>query len=86
MGVPTRTSYVLGIVTPAEQPAAASFTAVPRSLASTISPAISGALLATSFSNLPLVISVTVKAIYDVILLISFQNRRPPEEEAPGDC
>jgi hypothetical protein len=71
-----RTSYVLGIVTPVERPAAASFTAVPRSLASTISPAISGALLATSFSNLPIVISGTVKAIYDadVILLISFST------------
>jgi MFS family permease len=45
MDVPTRTSYVLAVVTPAERPAAASFTAVPRSLAASISPAISGALL-----------------------------------------
>ena len=45
MDVPTRTSYVMAVVTPAERPAAASVTAVPRSLASAISPAISGALL-----------------------------------------
>ena len=44
MDVPTRTSYVMAVVTPAERPAAASVTAVPRSLASAISPAISGAL------------------------------------------
>src|SRR5436190_23883445 len=51
MDVPTRTSYVLAVVTPAERPAAASFTAVPRSLASAISPAICGALLATGFAG-----------------------------------
>jgi len=34
MDVPTRTSYVMAVVTPAERPAAASVTAVPRSLAS----------------------------------------------------
>ncbi|MDE2093949.1 MAG: MFS transporter, partial [Burkholderiales bacterium] len=33
MDVPTRTAYVMGVVTPAERAAAASFTAVPRSLA-----------------------------------------------------
>jgi predicted MFS family arabinose efflux permease len=33
MDVPTRTSYVMAVVTPAERPAAASETAVPRSLA-----------------------------------------------------
>ena len=49
MDVPTRTSYVMAVVTPAERPAAASVTAVPRSLASAISPAISGALLMTAF-------------------------------------
>ncbi len=42
MDVPTRTSYVMAVVTPAERPAAASVTAVPRSLASAISPAICG--------------------------------------------
>ena len=49
MDVPTRTSYVMAVVTPAERPAAASVTAVPRSLASAISPAFAGALLVTSF-------------------------------------
>ena len=45
MDVPTRTSYVMAVVTPPERPAAASVTAVPRSLASSISPTLSGALL-----------------------------------------
>ena len=51
MDVPTRTSYVMAVVTPAERPAAASVTAVPRSLASSISPMLAGAMFATAFSG-----------------------------------
>ena len=39
MDVPTRSSYVMAVVTDAERPAAASFTSVPRSLAAAASPA-----------------------------------------------
>ena len=80
MDVPTRTSYVMAVVTPAERPAAASVTAVPRSLASAISPAIAGALLATSFAGLPLVICGVLKIAYDLALLLSFRHVKPPEE------
>lgn len=80
MDVPTRTSYVMAVVTPAERPAAASFTAVPRSLASAISPTFAGALLATPFSGLPLVLCGALKIAYDVALLFSFRHLRPPEE------
>ena len=82
MDVPTRTSYVMAVVTPAERPAAASVTAVPRSLASAISPAISGALLMTAFSGLPLVVCGTLKIAYDLALLFSFRHIKPPEEQA----
>jgi MFS family permease len=81
MDVPTRTSYVMAVVTPAERTAAASVTAVPRSLASAISPAISGALLSTSFAGLPLVICGVLKIVYDLSLLFSFQHIKPPEEK-----
>ena len=49
MDVPTRSSYVMAVVTPAERAAAASFTSVPRSLAAAASPALAGALFAASF-------------------------------------
>src|SRR5712691_9961617 len=83
MDVPTRTSFVMAVVTPAERTAAASITAVPRSLASAISPAMSGALLTTSFAGLPLVICGVLKIVYDLSLLYSFRHIKPPEEEAP---
>ena len=88
MDVPTRTSYVMAVVTPAERAAAASFTAVPRSLASAISPAFAGALLATPFTGLPLILCGTLKIVYDVALLFSFRHMKPPEEQissAPGE-
>jgi MFS family permease len=80
MDVPTRTSYVMAVVTPPERPAAASVTAVPRSLASSLSPALAGALLTTSFSGLPLVVCGMLKIVYDLTLLISFRHTKPPEE------
>ncbi|MEA3026815.1 MAG: hypothetical protein QOF91_2100 [Alphaproteobacteria bacterium] len=80
MDVPTRTSYVMAVVTPPERAAAASFTAVPRSLASAISPAFAGVLLTTAFSGLPLVVCGVLKIVYDVALLVSFRHIKPPEE------
>ena len=80
MDVPTRTSYVMAVVTPAERTAAASVTAVPRSLASSISPAFAGMLLTLPFSGLPLVLCGALKIVYDLGLLYSFRHIKPPEE------
>lgn len=68
MDVPTRTAYVMAVVTPAERPAAASFTAVPRSLAAALSPTLSGALFAAGFVSLPLVACGVLKIAYDLAL------------------
>jgi MFS family permease len=80
MDVPTMSSYVMAVVTPAERTAAASVTAVPRSLASSISPAIAGFMLAGPFSALPLVVCGCLKIVYDVALLGMFRHTKPPEE------
>ena len=64
MDVPTRSSYVMAVVTPVERTAATSVTAVPRSLASSISPAIAGFMLAGPFSALPLVVCGCLKIAY----------------------
>ena len=81
MDVPTRTSYVMAVVTPAERTAAASVTAVPRSLASSISPApVRRAAARPSFAGLPFVICGVLKIVYDLALLFSFRHIKPPEE------
>jgi len=80
MDVPTRGSYVMAVVTPAERPAAASFTSVPRSLASAVSPLLAGAMLGVSTFGWPLLIAGVTKIVYDVSLLAMFRAVRPPEE------
>jgi len=82
MDVPTRTSYVMAVVTPAERTAAASVTAVPRSLASSVSPVFAGALLTLPFSGLPLVLCGSLKIVYDLTLLFTFRHVKPPEERS----
>lgn len=80
MDVPTRSSYVMAVVSEQERAAAASFTSVPRSLAAAASPALAGALFAVSLHALPLLIGGALKIAYDLLLLIQFRHLRPPEE------
>jgi MFS family permease len=80
MDVPTRSSYVMAVVRPEERPAAASFTSVPRSLASALAPLLSGWLLTVSTFGWPLVIAGALKAAYDLALLQRFSTIKPPEE------
>src|SRR6185369_5955204 len=68
MDVPARSAYVMSVVTPAELPAAASFTAVPRSLASAASPALTGAMFAAGAMAAPLVACGVLKIAYDLAL------------------
>jgi MFS family permease len=81
MDVPARSSYVMAVVTPAERPAAASLTAVPKSLASAVSPAVAGLMLGTPYLGLPLIVCGVLKIVYDVALLASFRHIKPPEEQ-----
>jgi MFS family permease len=82
MDVPTRSSYVMAIVSPPERPAAASVTSVPRSLASAMGPLLAGSLLGASAFGWPLLIAGILKIVYDLLLLGRFRNVRPPEEQA----
>jgi MFS family permease len=83
MDVPTRGSYVMAVVPPAERAAAASMTAVPRSLASALGPLPAGYLLALSPFGWPFVIAGVLKGAYDLLLLAMFARVRPPEEQRP---
>jgi MFS family permease len=80
MDVPTRTAYVMAVVTPSERSAAASFTAVPRSLAAALSPALSGALFAAGWISLPLIACGLLKIGYDLTLWRAM--RRTPVDGA----
>jgi MFS transporter len=77
MDVPTRSAFVMTVVTPVERPAAASFTAVPRSLASALSPSLTGAMFAAGAMALPLVMCGALKIAYDLALFAAFRRVRP---------
>lgn len=81
MDVPTRSSYVMAVVTEAERTAAASFTSVPRSLSASVSPALAGALFSLSWQASPLIICGALKIAYDLLLLNQFRRLKPPEEQ-----
>jgi predicted MFS family arabinose efflux permease len=76
MDVPTRTAYVMSVVTPPERAAAAGFTAVPRSLAASLSPALGGALFAAGWLAAPLVLAGLLKFGYDVTLWIACRKHK----------
>ena len=77
MDVPARSAYVMSVVTPPERPAAASFTAVPRSLASAIGPTLTGALFASGAMAAPLVACGVLKIAYDLALFAAFRRVAP---------
>lgn len=77
MDVPTRSAFVMAVVTPAERAAAASFTLVPRSLAAAVSPALGGALFAAGWLAAPLVVCGGLKIVYDVAIWQAFRHIRP---------
>jgi MFS family permease len=77
LDVPTRSAYVMAVVTPPERPAAASFTAVPRSLAAAVAPTIAGGLLGIGWLGAPLIACGMLKIAYDLALLAAFRHIKP---------
>ncbi len=79
MDVPTRQSYTMAVVDPDERSAASGITTIARSLGAALSPALSGALLATSL-HAPFLLAGGLKIIYDLALWRSFKALKPGEE------
>ena len=79
MDVPARSAFVMSVVQPHERAAAASFTAVPRSLASAASPLLAGWLFQSGWSAAPLVACGALKIAYDLALWSAFRLVKPVE-------
>ena len=73
MDVPARSAFVMSVVEPHERVAAASFTAVPRSLASAMSPILAGWLFQSGWAAAPLVACGVLKIAYDLALWRAFR-------------
>ena len=81
MDVPTRQSYTIAVVTPEERAAASGVTGVARTVGASLSPILTGLLLANpALLSVPFFISGGLKVVYDLILFRSFRSMKPPEE------
>jgi MFS family permease len=84
MDVPTRSAFVMAVVTPPERAAAASFTAVPRSLAAALSPSLGGALFAAGWLAAPLLLCGLLKIGYDLAIWRAFRSVGGSEGQSSG--
>lgn len=74
MDVPARSAFVMSVVQPHPRAAAASFTAVQRSLASAASPLLAGWFFQSGWSATPLVVCGVLKIAYDLALCRAFSS------------
>lgn len=82
MDVPTRQSYVNGIVRPEERTRVNGITNLVRMGSWAVAAEIAGRLLAGTDLWVPLVASAALKITYDLLLWRAFRGIRPPEEMA----
>ncbi len=82
MDVPTRQSYTMAVVAPDERSAAAGITGIARTTGASLSPVVTGPLLANAaFLSLPFFLSGGLKIVYDLLLYRSFRATKAPEEK-----
>ncbi len=81
MDVPTRQSYIVGVVKEDERTAAAGFTNISRNVAQSISPTILGSLFqSVYFLTVPFLLAGVLKIGYDVLLYINFRGVKATNE------
>lgn len=80
MDVPTRQSYIMGVVGENERIPAAVYTNTSRNISQAISPSITGIIIQTLSLSAPFVVGGVLKIVYDVGIFFSFRKIKPPEE------
>ena len=80
MDVPTRQSYLMAMVRPAERTFAGGVTNLARMAARVIAPVIAGGAMQAALWT-PLAAAAAMKIAYDWLLWVQFRRVRPPEEE-----
>ena len=78
MDVPTRQSYVMAVVDPAERTAAAGITGVARTTGAALAPILAVPLFSGTHDWIPFVAAGGLKIVYDLLLLRSFRNVSGP--------
>jgi predicted MFS family arabinose efflux permease len=79
MDVPARQAYVVAMVEPQERVAAAAFTNTARYVSRPIGPALAGSLMQAVSIGSPFFVAGTIKAVYDVVIFLTFRRVRLPD-------
>jgi MFS family permease len=82
MDVPTRQSYVMGVVRPEERTIASGVTHLVRMAAWSVAPSFAGLFMQGLSLATPLFCGAGMKIAYDLLLYRAFRGLRPPEESA----
>jgi MFS family permease len=80
MDVPTRQSYLMGVVSEDERIHAAVFTNTSRNIAQAVSPSLSGIIISALSLSAPFIFGGILKIAYDIGIFFSFRKIKPPEE------
>jgi len=80
MDVPTRQSYLMAVVQPAERTFAGGVTNLARMAARAFAPAVAGAAIQGIGLWTPIVAAAAMKIAYDWLLFVAFRKVKPPEE------
>lgn len=80
MDVPTRQSYVMAMVAPAERTFAAGVTHLVRLGGWAVAPGFAGWLMGAAALGSPLLVGAAMKIAYDLLLWREFRGLKPPEE------
>ncbi len=82
MDVPTRQSYAMAVVDPAERTATAGITTLARSAAQSAAPLVAGTILVPMGLGAPLIVAGLLKITYDLALFGAFRALPTPDEAA----
>jgi hypothetical protein len=80
LDVPTRQSYTMAVVDPAERAASAGIMSVARNGGAALAPLLTGSVLAVPALGLPFLLAGGLKILYDLWIYALFRHVRPPEE------
>jgi sugar phosphate permease len=74
MDVPTRQAYVMALVEDTEREAASTLTNLARTLAQSVSPALTGWVMTTLALSAPFVLGGGLKIVYDLLMYAGFRG------------
>lgn len=86
MDVPTRQSYTVAVVEPADRTAASGITTLSRNAAQSAGPSLGGLLAQATGLATPIIAAALLKGIYDLALYGIFRHTRPPDEMDRADA